>query len=296
MAIHQMVDSITLATWTIPNAFAVFMCILLFTALVITLVACTMIRIMRNLVKRTNQISASVQSLSTQITSLVTLGHQRLFAEAVYNLIALQHMQQSMYPDEYPENAKPDEAQFVVFHPSSDWHPSFLAHSVADWDDEFMDEGKGAQFLDRVHLFNSPTKLATYLDSYTNARGTERLQGLPIMYILLPSTHTYTLPMTLRVSEAVKPVRVVGQTDCSGKPYCRACIIGVDPSDVVDVDLLAEHEAPDYALRESAFDKRLYPLLWLLIVLLWSKEQLGHLFSLLGDIVWNRCGCLLWPY
>lgn len=75
------------------------------------------------------------------------------------------------------------------------------------------------------------------------------------MYILLPSTDTYTLPITLRVSDAFKLVRVVGQTDRGGKPYCRACIIGVDPSDFVDVDLLAEHEAPDYALRESAFDK-----------------------------------------
>lgn len=96
MALHQMVDDVTVATWTIPNTFAVFMYILLFTALVITLITCTMIRIMRNLNMRTNQTSASVQSLSTEITSLVTLGHQRLFAEAVYNLIVLQHMQQFM--------------------------------------------------------------------------------------------------------------------------------------------------------------------------------------------------------
>lgn len=92
------------------------------------------------------------------------------------------------------------------------------------------------------------------------------------MYILLPSTHPYKLPILLRVSNAIKPVRVVGQTNRSGKPYCRACLSGVDPSAVVDVNLLAEFEAPDYALRESAFDRRIYPLLWLVIVLLWSKD------------------------
>lgn len=295
-AVHQMVDNITLATWTIPNAFAVSMYILLFTGLVIILAAC-MLRIMRNLDKRANKVSASVQTLSTEITSLVNLGHQHLFAEAVYNWILLKYLQQCMHPAEYPVEAKPNETQYIVFHPSSDWHPSLFAYGTEGWSDEFMDEEKETHILRRTHLFNSPQKLATYLDDYANSQVTGDNQFLPLTYILLPSTNAYTLPFTLHVPQQFQYVRVVGQTDRNGKPYCGACIIGVDPSNVVDVDLLAEHKAPDYTPpSESAFDKRLYPLLGLVIALLWFGEQLSHLFDFLGGVACDWCGCLLWPY
>ncbi|KAG9530359.1 hypothetical protein KCU93_g2639, partial [Aureobasidium melanogenum] len=293
-AVHQMVDNITLATWTIPNAFAMFMCILLFMALMVTLAA-SMIRIMRNLDKRVQKASASLQTVSSEITSQGVLNHQRLFAEAVYNFIALQHMQQCMHPDEYPVEAKHNEAQYVVFHPSNDWHPSFFAYGTGKWSGDFMDEGND-HILKKVRLFSSPQKLARYLNDYANAQATENPKALPLMYILLPSADTYTLPFTLHIPQQLQHVRVVGQTDRSGKPYCRACITGVKPSDVIDVDLLAEHEAPDYAPRGSTFDKRLYPLLWLVIAILWFKQQLGRLFGLLGDVAWDWCGCLLWPY
>ncbi|KAG9632746.1 hypothetical protein KCU95_g13387, partial [Aureobasidium melanogenum] len=291
-ALHQMAENIILATQIVPKVFEMFMLILLFMAFAI-LATCTMIHIMRNLDKRANKVSASVQTLSTEITSLVNLGHQRLFAEAVYNFIALGLLQQSMYPDEYPVDANPKEAQYIIFHPSNDWHPRFWAHSAADWGDEFMDEDNP---LRKVHLFNSPKNLAKYLDDYANPQATKSSKALPLMYILLPSASAYTLPFTLHIPQKLQHVRVVGQTDRTGKPYCRACIIGVDPSDVIDIDLLAEHEAPDYAARDSAFDNRLYPLLWLIIAVLWFKQQLGRLFGLLGDVAWDWCGCLLWPY
>ncbi|KAH0371576.1 hypothetical protein KCU65_g1701, partial [Aureobasidium melanogenum] len=294
-ALHQMADNITLVTWTIPNVLFVFTCILLFTALVITLATCSVIRFMRNLDKRVQKVSASLQILSTNITSQGVLNHQRLFAEAVYNFIVLQHVQQCMNPDEYPVEANPNEAQYIVFHLSNDWHPSFFAYGTGKWTGSFMHEGNN-HILKKVHLFNSSQQLAKYLDDCANSQATGSSKTPPLTYIFLPSATTYTLPFTLHISQKLQHVRVVGQTDRTGKPYCRACIIGVDPSDVIDVDLLAEQEAPDYVPRGSVFDKRLYPLLWLVIAVLWFRQQFGKLFAYLGDVMWDWCGCLLWPY
>lgn len=130
--------------------------------------------------------------------------------------------------------------------------------------------------LERVRLFNDPARLITYLHDCASSS---------VTYILLPSASIYTLPFTLHIPQQLQNMRVVGQTDRTGKPYCRACIIGVDPSEVVDVDLLAEHEAPDYAPSGSAFDKRLHPLLWLIIAALWSDEKLVQLLAYLGNRV-----------
>ncbi|KAH0136225.1 hypothetical protein KCU67_g16109, partial [Aureobasidium melanogenum] len=158
-----------------------------------------------------------------------------------------------------------------------------------------MDEGND-HILKKVRLFSSPQKLARYLDDYANPQATENPKALPLMYILLPSATIYTLPFTLHIPQQLRHVRIVGQTDRSGKPYCRACIIGVDPSDVIDIVLLAEHEAPDYAPRGSAFDKRLYPLLCLIMAILWFEEKFRQLCGLPGCVMWDWCGCLLWPY
>ncbi|KAH0307081.1 hypothetical protein KCU71_g9251, partial [Aureobasidium melanogenum] len=178
-AVHQMVDNVTLATWTISNALFVIMCILLFVTLMVTL-AVSMIHIMRNLDKCANKVSASLQIVSSELTSQGVLNHQRLFAEAVYNFIALQHMQQCMHPDEYPLEAKPNEAQYVIFHPSNDWHPSFFAYGTGKWNGDFMDEGND-HIVKKVHLSSSSQKLAKHLNDYANARVTEKPQVLPLI-------------------------------------------------------------------------------------------------------------------
>ncbi|KAG9952076.1 hypothetical protein KCU85_g2383, partial [Aureobasidium melanogenum] len=283
------------ASQSLLKAFEMFTLILLFTVFAISLATFAMTRIMRNLNKHVQKVSASLQILNTNITSQGVLNHQRLFAEAVYNFIVLQHVQQCMHPDEYPAEVNSDEAQYLVFHPSNDWHPSFFAYGTGKWTGSFMHEGNN-HILKKVRLFSSAQKLAKYLDDHANSQVNKSPETLPFTYILLPSTTTYTLPFTLYLPQHFQHVRVVGQTDRAGKPYCRACITGVNPSDIVDVDLLAEHEAPEYLPRRSTFDKRLYPLLCLIIVVLWFEEMFRQLFGLLGEIVWDRCGRLLWPY
>jgi hypothetical protein len=61
----------------------------------------------------------------------------------------------------------------------------------------------------------------------------------------------------------------------------------VDPSDVVDVDLPSEPKATDHVLTSFAPDKRIYPLLWLVIAALWSKDMLGRVIDFVGDVVWT---------
>ncbi|CAD0086919.1 unnamed protein product [Aureobasidium vineae] len=267
-AFQQIADNIVLVTQTLPKTVDTFKHVLLFTVMVVTLATWTIIRSLRNLDKHTDKISIKVQALSTELTTHENLSYQRQFAEAVYNLMMLKVTEQYMYPDEHPVKVSPIESQYVLFHPSSDWHASFFAHGTSVWSDQFWDEGKEGRIFNRVRLFNNPEKLATYLHDFENPQLTGKRQVLPLTYILLPSTHSYTLPFTLRIPKQLQAVKVVGQTDRSGKPYCRACIIGVDPSDAVDVDLLAEHEAPDYMSQGSAPEKRVYPILWLLIAAL----------------------------
>jgi hypothetical protein len=60
----------------------------------------------------------------------------------------------------------------------------------------------------------------------------------------------------------------------------------VDTSDVVDVELLSAHKDASMP-GGSAFGKRLYPLLWLVIAALWSKDMLDVVVGFVGNIVWT---------
>jgi hypothetical protein len=199
-----------------------------------------------------------------------------------------------MYPDKYPVKNDPSVARYIVFHPASDWHANFFALDSQGWRDSFYSSINDTEEVNSASLFNNSERLAVHLRGHDRPEGLDEVDPTrSVTHILLPSTHTYTLPFTLRIPKQLHPVRVVGQTDRNGKPYCRACIIGVDPSHVVDVDLLSEHEAPDCAMRRSAPDKRLYPILWLFIAALWSKHMLGEVVDFAGDIAWNAWNAYL---
>ena len=283
--VQQIANSIVLTTQNIPKALDAFKYTLLLTGLMIVLVTWTFIYLMENLDKRTDKISADMQALSTEITLKGNLSHQREFTEGVYNFIQQKHAEQLLYPDNYPSENYGFQARYTVFHPASDWHGNLFALVSKGWSDEFFEGDQEDCILDRLRLFNNAQKFATYLREYGTSESIKKTDQTPsVTHILLPSAHTYTLPFTLRIPQELHPVRIVGQTDRNGKPYCRACIVGVDLSDVVDVDLMSEHEAPDYVPSRSVTDKRLYPILWLIIAALWLKMVLGEVVDLVGDV------------
>lgn len=284
-SVQQIANSIALTTQNIPKALDTFKYTLMLTALMVVLVTWTFVNFMENLNKRIDKVSANVQALSTEITVQGNLKHQREFAEAVYNLIQQKRAEQLLFPDNYPSTSYVFQARYTVFHPASDWHSNLFALASSGWSDEFFEGDLEDCLLDRLRLFNNPEKFATYLRDYDTSEAIKKTDHtLSVTHILLPSAHAYTLPFTLRIPEQLHPVRIVGQTDRHGKPYCRACITGVDPSDIVDVDLMSEHEAPDYKPSRSVTDKRLYPILWLIIAALWLKMVLGEVVNFVGDV------------
>lgn len=285
---QRIANNIALTTQNIPKTLDAFKYTLLFTGLMVGLVTWTLICFMENLDKRTCKLSANMQALSTEIAAQGSLHHQREFGESVYNLIQQKRAEQILYPDNYPTTNYTFQARYTIFHPASDWHGNLFALASKGWFDEYLEADHEDCILDRLRLFNNPEKFATYLREYGTSEVIKNTDHtLSVTHILLPSAHPYTLPFTLRVPEELHPVRVVGQTDRNGKPYCRACIIGVDLSDIVDIDLLPEHEAADYVASKSVTDKRLYPILWLIIAALWLKMVLGTVVDFVGDVAWN---------
>jgi hypothetical protein len=283
----QQFANIILATKTLPKALDTLKYTLPFTGLTIVLTIWIIIRLMRNLEKHTDRISAVLQARITEIALQGNLYHQHEFATSVYNFVALKRTEQILYPGNYPLTNDPSDARYVVFHPGSDWHAGFFAIQSDGWNEKLPEENEEGHILKRVKLFNNPEKFAAYLhDRDGHAVAEEIGSTTSITHILLPSAHMYTLPFTLHIPKHIHPVRVVGQTDHNGKPYCRARIIALDSSDVIDVDLLSESEAPDYALRKAAPDQRLYPVLWLIVVALWLKDMLAKVVDLAREIVW----------
>lgn len=283
-AAQRMAENITLAVQTVPNVLSMFVLILLFVGFVIALGTMAFIRTLRNLDKRADKISKDMQALSTTSTIQGNLNHQRQFAESVYKFIQFRDRLGDLAPDDRPIQSAGQDDQYIVYHPSSDWHATFFAQATEGWSQDFFDECKEELLLKRVRLFNNPEAFAAYI------RDLDGLDTRSAIHILFPSTHTYDFPITLHIPETARPVKIVGQTDCSGQPYCRACIIGVDSSDVVDVGLLLEHEAPDHKPSRSV-DTKIYPVLWLMIVVLWLGDRLGESIEVAQDIA-----LIAWDY
>ncbi|THY35564.1 hypothetical protein D6D01_01238 [Aureobasidium pullulans] len=264
-AAQRMAENITLAVQTVPNVLSMFVLILIFVGFVIALGTMAFMRTLRNLDQRADKTSKDMQTLSTTSTIQGNLNHQP--------------------PDDRPIQSAGQDDQYIVYHLSSDWHASFFAKATEGWSQDFFDECKEELLLKRVRLFNNPEAFAAYIRD---------LNGPDIrsaIHVLFPSTHTYNFPITLHIPEAAQRVKIVGQTDNSGQPYCRACIIGVDPSDMVDVGLLLEYEAPDHKPSRSV-DTKVYPVLWLVIVVLWLGDKLGDLIGLAKDITLIAWDCM----
>ncbi|THY38736.1 hypothetical protein D6C98_10270, partial [Aureobasidium pullulans] len=282
---QRMAENITLAVQTVPSVLSMFVLILLFIGFIIALGAFTFIRVLRNLDKRANKISKDMQALSVTSITQGNLNHQRQFAESVYKFIQFRDRLGDLASNQHHiESAVREDHQYIVYHPSSDWHATFFAKATEGWSQDFFDECKEELLLKRVRLFNNPEAFAAYI------RDLNGLDTRSAIHILFPSTHTYDFPITLHIPETAQPVKIVGQTDCSGQPYCRACIIGVNSSDVVDVGLLLEHEAPDHKPSRSV-DTKIYPVLWLMIVVLWLGDRLGESIEVAQDIT-----LIAWDY
>ncbi|KAI5259569.1 hypothetical protein E4T42_00093 [Aureobasidium subglaciale] len=259
-AFQKLTDNIVPSLHTFVRLFDVFMVISSLCGALSVLTIIAIIYFLRSMSKHMNDLSDSTQIISNATSMQETLDRQRHFAEGVYNLIELQDRQRYIYPKEWPIFSTTDYC-YLVYHPASDWHPSFFAGAYDDWNDDSDFKDEQDTLIRRVHLVNSLTALLGYLQKIEMPEPIDNPDDPgKVVHILLPSTHAYAVPFTIRIPERLRPVRVVGQTDCSGKPYCRACILGVDPSDVIDVDLLQEHEAPDYSPSQPDFNVWLYPI------------------------------------
>jgi hypothetical protein len=119
-AFQQITNNINLATKTLPKALDTFKYTLLFTGLMILLATWTFVRVLRNLNKRTEKISANIQALSTETIPQGNLYHQNQFAAAMWNFVLFTQAAQILYPDNYPVTNHPSESRYIVFHPASD--------------------------------------------------------------------------------------------------------------------------------------------------------------------------------
>ena len=158
-AAQRMAENITLAVQTVPNVLSMFVLILLFVGFVIALGTMAFIRTLRNLDKRADKISKDMQALSTTSTIQGNLNHQRQFAESVYKFIQFRDRLGDLAPDDRPIQSAGQDDQYIVYHPSSDWHATFFAKATEGWSQDFFDECKEELLLKRVRLFIFSTTL-----------------------------------------------------------------------------------------------------------------------------------------
>lgn len=88
-AVQQITNNVNLATQTLPKAINAFKYTLLLTGLMILLVTWTFVRIVRNLNKLTDKISADLQAHAIEAVIGGNLYQQHQFAEAVYDFVQL---------------------------------------------------------------------------------------------------------------------------------------------------------------------------------------------------------------
>ncbi|KAK3659023.1 hypothetical protein LTR56_001460 [Elasticomyces elasticus] len=109
---------------------------------------------------------------------------------------------------------------FCIYHPSNEWHGKFDAllrkKPIPDtW------------VTDNVHT------LSFYLIELRTVLGPDA-----IINILVPSTHVYIITQPIHIGERLQPLRIIGQTHYSGKPYVYATITGMDVATIKGIGLL----------------------------------------------------------
>ncbi|KAI5249464.1 hypothetical protein E4T43_00856 [Aureobasidium subglaciale] len=258
---QKLTDNIVPSLHTFVRLFDVFMVISLLCGVLSVLTIIAIIYFLRSMSKHINDLSDSTQIVSNAASMQGTLNHQRHFAEGVYNLIELKDRQQYIYPNVWPILGSTDYC-YLVYHPASDWHPSFFAGAYDNWNDDSNFKYEQDTLIRRVHLVNNPTALLGYLQNIEMPESIEYPEDPgKVVHILLPSTHAYTVPFTIRVPERLRPVRVV--------------------------DLLQEHEAPDYTPSQPDFNVWFYPIVWFLVAGLWIGEKVGQIFDQIRDVAWT---------
>lgn len=100
------------------------------------------------------------------------------------------------------------------------------------------------------------------------------------LHILLPSAHKYDLTNAIHIPRALLPLRIWGQTDHTGTPYCRARITGLDESDIIDVGSLPETDAQNpLDVTQLVFDLLIDALIHLMLYLVTKLLGLGVSFG-----------------
>jgi hypothetical protein len=154
------------------------------------------------------------------------LHQQQHFAAVVYNFYRYCH---DLHEGEMPRATTgiPEslDHRFFIYRPSSDWHPKFVAIATKNWRPNV-----NHSFWHSM-LFNNLQALITAVDKCRNEVDSEVL-----IYILLPSAHAYQLPIALDFAKSAVPIKIIGQTQHDGKPYCRGRITGVHSVKILDVE------------------------------------------------------------
>lgn len=174
--------------------------------------------------------SLRVSSAASEVQK--NLDYQVRFAESVHRFIEYQdklHKSDSAIKPIIrrfgPWVAAAKEQWIYVYHPGSDWHAAFYETSC------------------RVANFKGiADSLPALMEQIRELRERQKDDEWPVVHILLPSAHSYELPTELDFPAELRPVRVTGQKDCHGRPYCRGVIRGVAEGAVVDVEVLRPKE------------------------------------------------------
>ncbi|KAI5272885.1 hypothetical protein E4T47_03945 [Aureobasidium subglaciale] len=213
---QKLTDNIVPSLHTFVRLFDVFMVISLLCGVLSVLTIIAIIYFLRSMSKHINDLSDSTQIVSNAASMQGTLNHQRHFAEGV-----------------------------------------FFAGAYDNWNDDSNFKYEQDTLIRRVHLVNNPTALLGYLQNIEMPESIEYPDDPgKVVHILLPSTHAYTVPFTIRVPERLRPVRV-------------------------------EHEAPDYTPSQPDFNVWFYPIVWFLVAGLWIGEKVGQIFDQIRDVAWT---------
>ena len=116
---------------------------------------------------------------------------------------------------------------FFVFHPATDWHKDLRL---------LIEKSPLPGFIGPC---DNLLALERYLYDIRRALGPE-----PVLHILLPTAHSYTLPHEIVVTEFLRPLKVKGEIHRHGQPYVSATITGLGDTDVEGIHLLPR---PDMA-------------------------------------------------
>ena len=182
------------------------------------------------------KISERVEAHNEAVEIQTNVELQSRFHRIVHNFINLHVTKRSrrgVSQHESPFQKELDEPctaasghRFFIYHPASDWHGAFNATKTSLTDSNVA-----------TSLYTDFEELLADVYFYRALNNSKN-----VVHILLPAVHHYTISEPVHIEPELRPLRICGQKDCYGLPYCRANITGLDISDIEDIEQL--HQTP----------------------------------------------------